>query len=387
MTAPFIDTDREVLKRYEQAAVAVEPALCCAVSYDPKYLEVIPAEIIERDYGCGDPTPFIREGDVVLDLGSGGGKACYIASQIVGSTGSVIGVDFNPVMLELAEKHRSEIANAIGWSNVRFVRAQIQDLKVDIDVLEDWLTRNPVQSYEAYRLLEAKRAELAAMPVIADDSVDVIVSNCVLNLVRNEEKGQLFAEMYRVLKDGGRLAISDIVADEEVPDHLKTDVELWSGCVSGAFEEREFLRAFEAAGFHGITIEKRDDVPWRTIEGIEFRSVTVTAGKGKDGPCWERNQAVIYQGPWREVTDDDGHTLNRGERTAVCDKTFRILTAEPYRKEVIAIEPLQDVPLADATPFDCSRMHTRHARETKGLDYDVTTQSEACCPADGETCC
>jgi hypothetical protein len=71
----------------------------------------------------------------------------------------------------------------------------------------------------------------------------------------------------------------------------------------------------------------------------------------------------------------------------VCDKTFRILTAEPYCNQVIAIEPLQDIPLADATPFDCSRMHTRHARETKGLDYDVTTQAEACCPADGETCC
>lgn len=387
MTAPFIDTEREVLKRYEKAAVALEPALCCAVSYDPKYLEVIPKEVIERDYGCGDPTPFIRAGDVVLDLGSGGGKACYIASQIVGAAGRVIGVDFNPVMLDLAEKHRSQIADAIGWNNVRFVRAQIQDLKVDITALEDWLEQNPVRCYEDYQLLEAKRAELAQIPVIADASVDVIVSNCVLNLVRTEDKGRLFAEMYRVLKVGGRIAISDIVSDEEVPDHLKTDVELWSGCISGAFEERDFLRAFEAAGFYGIAIEKRDEAPWRTVEGIEFRAVTVTASKGKDGPCWERNQAVIYRGPWREVTDDDGHTLERGERTAVCEKTFRILTAEPYRDQVIAIEPLQDIALADAEPFDCSRTRERHARETKGLDYDVTTEAEACCPPDSEECC
>jgi hypothetical protein len=193
--------------------------------------------------------------------------------------------------------------------------------------------------------------------------------------------------MYRVLKVGGRIAISDIVSDEEVPDHLKTDVELWSGCISGAFEERDFLRAFEAAGFYGIAIEKRDEAPWRTVEGIEFRAVTVTASKGKDGPCWERNQAVIYRGPWREVTDDDGHTLERGERTAVCEKTFRILTAEPYRDQVIAIEPLQDIALADAEPFDCSRTRERHARETKGLDYDVTTEAEACCPPDSEECC
>ena len=131
-----------------------------------------------------------------------------------------------------------------------------------------------------------------------------------------------------MLRRGGRAVISDIVADEAVPDHLKNDPELWSGCVSGALEQNEFLRAFEQAGFYGIEILKRDTVPWRTVEGIEFRSITVRAFKGKQGACLDCNQAVIYRGPWRTVEDDDGHTLTRGQPMAVCEKTFRIVLLE-----------------------------------------------------------
>ncbi len=116
---------------------------------------------------------------------------------------------------------------------------------------------------------------------MADDSVDVVVSNCVLNLVEPKSKRQLFAEIFRVLRKGGRAVISDIVSDEEVPEHLQSDPELWSGCISGALTEDGFLKAFSDAGFYGIQILKRDEKPWRTVEGIEFRSVTVQAFKGK----------------------------------------------------------------------------------------------------------
>ncbi|MBI3304108.1 MAG: hypothetical protein HYZ72_18755, partial [Deltaproteobacteria bacterium] len=126
------------------------------------------------------------------------------------------------------------------------------------------------------------------------------------------DKRQLFAEIFRVLKNGGRAVISDIVADESVPAHLKNDSELWGGCISGALQESEFLQAFTAAGFYGMEILKRDAQPWRTVEGIEFRSLTLVAYKGKQGPCWDCNHAVIYKGPWSEVKDDDGHTLIRG---------------------------------------------------------------------------
>ncbi|MGB8274324.1 MAG: methyltransferase, partial [Alphaproteobacteria bacterium] len=91
MDGTSIDTEQEVLRRYAEAAEARESALCCPVSYDPKFLEIIPAEILERDYGCGDPSRYVREGESVLDLGSGGGKICYIASQIVGPAGRVVG--------------------------------------------------------------------------------------------------------------------------------------------------------------------------------------------------------------------------------------------------------------------------------------------------------
>src|SRR6266446_521492 len=104
-----IDVERVVNERYGQAAKDREPKLCCPVEYDPKLLDVIPAEINERDYGCGDPSAFVREGDVVLDLGSGGGKICYIAAQIVGPKGQVIGVDANNEMLALADKYSHSI--------------------------------------------------------------------------------------------------------------------------------------------------------------------------------------------------------------------------------------------------------------------------------------
>lgn len=385
MNVTTLDKDREVLQRYAAASKEREEALCCPTQYNPAYLKVLPKEILDRDYGCGDPTAYVREGDTVLDLGSGSGKTCYILSQVVGPKGRVVGVDFNPDMLALAEKYRMEIAKRIGWDNVTFHRARIQDLRTDINALERRIAEKPIASYEAYSDFEAFRRNTAEASLIADNSIDVIVSNCVLNLVNPDDKKSLFQEMYRVLKIGGRIAISDIVSDEEVPAHLQEDDKLWSGCISGAFQETAFLRALEAAGFYGIAIEKRDVEPWQTVEGIEFRSITVTAYKGKEGPCWERNQAVIYRGPWREVRDDDGHVLHRGVPTAVCDKTYRIFTSDPYKRDICPVPPRIDIPLEKAAPFDCTRTVLRHPRETKGMDYAVTKEAAPAC--DSESCC
>ena len=124
-----IDVEHAVNERYGQAAKGREAELCCPVEYDPKFLNVIPDEIKERDYGCGDPSAFVCEGDVVLDLGSGAGKICYIAAQIVGSDGRVIGVDANNEMLALAEKYRQSIGDRIGYHNVEFRKGRIQDLR------------------------------------------------------------------------------------------------------------------------------------------------------------------------------------------------------------------------------------------------------------------
>ena len=131
-----IDHEAAVLQRYGNAAEEVESCLCLPVSYDKALLKVIPEEIIEKDYGCGDPSRYIRQGETVLDVGSGSGKACYIISQIVGAKGRVIGVDFNPPMLELARKYQKSIGDQLGYHNVEFRRGKIQDLKTNLELLD-----------------------------------------------------------------------------------------------------------------------------------------------------------------------------------------------------------------------------------------------------------
>ncbi|MEM1206387.1 MAG: methyltransferase domain-containing protein [Acidobacteriota bacterium] len=381
------DAEVAVKDRYGLAAQAQEPQLCCPVDYDPQYLEVIPEEVIARDYGCGDPSKHLSPGETVLDLGSGTGKICFIASQVVGAAGKVIGVDMTPDMLELARSSAPRVADRIGYSNVEFRRGRIQDLALDLDLLERRLAERPVSDAEGFLALEGMVSELRrSEPMVADESVDVVVSNCVLNLVASSEKDAMFRELHRVLRRGGRAVISDIVSDEDVPEAMQKDPHLWSGCISGAFTEDGFLEAFERAGFYGIRILERQEEPWQTVEGIEFRSVTVEAFKGKEGPCLERNQAVIYRGPFKAVLDDDGHYMERGRRYAVCDKTYGIYGREPYRQSFELIDPREDIPLDQAAPFDCSRTPLRDPRETKGADYDATTGAGATCTP-GSDCC
>ena len=378
-------TESVVKERYADGAQAREEALCCPVEYDAQYLEIIPDEVIERDYGCGDPSQYVKPGETVLDLGSGTGKICFIASQVVGKEGNVIGVDMTDDMLEVARRNAPIVAERIGYSNVEFRKGRIQDLQLDLEELETRLKASPVSDangfLEAEELAEEMRIK---QPLVESDSVDVVVSNCVLNLVSKKNRQRLFEEIYRVLNSGGRAVISDIVCDEDVPKELQDDPELWSGCISGAFREDEFLQAFEDAGFYGVRVLKLDKEPWQTVKGIEFRSMTIEAFKGKEGECLERNQAVIYKGPFKKILDDDGHAMERGKRYAVCDKFFRIYGKAPYDEMFELVEPKHDIALSEAEEFDCSRTRERHPRETKGKDYDVTTVASDCC---GTDCC
>jgi len=382
------NTRNDVERRYAAAAKAPEAALCCPVDYDRKYLEAIPGEVIEKDYGCGDPSKWLRPGETVLDLGSGTGKICFIASQVVGAEGRVIGVDMTDDMLEVARRNAPVVAERTGYANVEFRKGRIEGRGLDLERLEAHLRERPVASAADYLKLDDLAGELRAKePLVADDSVDAVVSNCVLNLVDPERKPKLFAEIFRVLKRGGRAVISDIVSDEPVPESMRRDAELWSGCVSGALTEEGFLKAFEEAGFYGVELLKFETVPWRTVEGIEFRSVTVRAYKGKQGPCYERNQAVVYLGPFKSVFDDDGHRFDRGVRTAVCDKTFKLLQSAPYAHRFAAVEPLTPVPMETAQPYACRANARRHPAETKGRDYDATTEAKACTEGGDGSCC
>ena len=166
--------------------------------------------------GCGLPTQFakIKKGDVVVDLGSGAGNDCFIARHETGETGKVIGVDFTPKMIERARIN----AEVRGFNNVEFREGDIEHMPISANV------------------------------------ADVIVSNCVLNLVPN--KDGVFKDIYRVLKPGGHFSISDVVLEGTLPDGLRKDAEMYAGCVSGAIQKEEYLRLIKANGFENITIQK-----------------------------------------------------------------------------------------------------------------------------------
>jgi SAM-dependent methyltransferase len=170
--------------------------------------------------GCGLPTQFaqIKKGDVVIDLGSGAGNDCFIARRETGETGRVIGIDFTPAMIDKA-------------------RANVDKL--------------------AYNNVEFRQGDIEKMPVTSN-MADVIVSNCVLNLVPN--KPAVFQEIYRVLKPGGHFSISDIVLVGELPAKIQQAAEMYAGCVAGAIQRAEYLRLIEAAGFETITLQKEKPI-------------------------------------------------------------------------------------------------------------------------------
>ncbi len=373
-----MNTKSSVLERYSAGAQEVQDSLCCPVDYDQSLLRLLPQEIIDKDYGCGDPSRYVREGDVVLDLGSGGGKICYMAAQLVGGEGRVIGVDMNDDMLALARKYQAEMAEKLGGDQVRFLKGYIQDLALDVAAMEDYLSAQPVRNATDYnRLLDWQARQRSERPLIPDASVDVVISNCVLNLVHDEEKAKLLKEIHRVLKPGGRVAIADIVSDETVPAHLKADPELWSGCISGAFQEQAFIEGFQDAGFIAIKVDKWDAQPWRVVEGIEFRSVTLTAVKGAGSECLDKGHAVIYRGPYAEVRDDEGHIFPRGERMAVCERTCRLLCDGPYGEDFIGITPAT---LREPRPWCAPPGTRRPAAETKGGAHDGgSCRDGGCC--------
>src|ERR1700719_3445743 len=133
-----------VRERYAAGAQGRQNNLCCPVDYQTEYLRVIPQEVIERDYGCGDPSRYLREGEVVVDLGSGSGKICFIAAQIVGAHGRIIGVDMTAEMLAVARRNAPVVAERLGYANVEFRKGRIQDLALDLERLDSELKRSPI---------------------------------------------------------------------------------------------------------------------------------------------------------------------------------------------------------------------------------------------------
>ncbi len=222
---------------------ARQASSCCGPSHrDTLYVVDEVADLPETvaSYGCGNPTAIagLQQGEVVLDLGSGPGLDCFLAAKQVGGTGRVIGLDMTQDMLDLANANRDKL----GLTNVEF-----------------------------------RKGEMEAMP-IDDATVNVIISNCVINL--SPDKDAVFRESFRVLKPGGRFHVSDVVLQRELSAAERDDLALWAGCASGALLEGDYLSRLSAAGFVNLTVDSRSRIgerPWY--------SATISAHKAPQSSC------------------------------------------------------------------------------------------------------
>ena len=197
--------------------------------YNEAELTDLPDTVTNVSLGCGNPTALasLQAGETVLDLGSGGGIDCFIAAKAVGPTGHVIGLDMTDNMLALANENKAKL----GLTNVEF-----------------------------------RKGEIEAMPV-DDNSVDIIISNCVINL--SPDKDAVFREAFRVLKPGGRFVVSDIVTEGQIPDPLRSNINAWVGCISGALDQEDYLGRLRQAGFQSTEVESRRSYGIETLEQLD----------------------------------------------------------------------------------------------------------------------
>lgn len=324
-------------KRADALLASQTQVVCCSEAYDVNLMKQVPKAVIDADFGCGNPTKYIRPGDIVLDLGCGAGMNCYIAAQIAGTAGSVIGIDFNDAMLSIARKALPEFSASVEAAPLSFRMGSAHDLALDLDLANDYLRSNAprdVVGIQKYQDLADKLRQ--EQTLVADNSVDVVISNCVINLLADRDKTLVFQEIFRVLKPGGRFAISDNVSNIPVPEVLKNDAMLWSACYAGVLQEQQFYSGLETTGFAGITIEVRNDAPAKIIDELEFYSVTVTGEKPlKD--CGVDTPKVMYKGPSKAIVGDSGKMYRRGvpDTLAIADRylatsdgLFYILSSE-----------------------------------------------------------
>lgn len=298
-----VDKPRARVREYYSAAAEKPQAdLCCPTKYDADAVAHIPQDVLDRFYGCGSPIALanVRPGETVVDLGSGAGIDVFIAAKLVGPTGHAIGVDMTEAMLTVAEENKPKVAAALGYDVVEFRKGYLEQIPV------------------------------------GSKSVDVVTSNCVVNL--SPDKPRVFEETWRILKDHGRIVISDIVSERDVPPHLKVNPELWGECLVGALTEREFLARLERAGFYGLVVLRKSY--WKDVEGYPFFSITVQGFKyEKTAGCVYQGHRAVYLGPGKAFVDEEGHLFPRNEPFEVCADTVAKLSRAPYETLFAILEP------------------------------------------------
>ncbi len=307
-----VDRPRALMRAfYGAAAVAPKPTLCCPVRPPEEDLQHVPKDVVDRFYGCGSPVQdaALARGETHLDLGSGAGIDVFVAAKHVGPEGRAIGVDMTDPMLAVARENQPIVAQNLGYDVVTF-----------------------------------RKGLLEAVP-LGDGEVDCVTSNCVVNL--SPDKRAVFAEIWRVLKDHGRLVLADIVAERVVPPHLRVNPELWGECLSGALTEDELLAELERAGFCGVEILKR--TYWREVQGHTFFSVTVRAFKHEERRRTFTGQLAVYLGPHKSVTDEEGTLYRRNEPVEVSTDVAARLLRAPYAGSFRVQEPSGESTLAPAS--------------------------------------
>ncbi len=291
----------------------LKTSACCPAegfsSYLSNIIKEIHPEVLERFYGCGSPIPTALEGQTVLDLGCGTGRDCFILSKLVGSSGQVLGVDMTPEQLAVARQYTPYHMERFGFTdpNIVFHEGLIEDLEsLGID----------------------------------NGSIDVVVSNCVLNL--SPAKSRVFREIFRVLKPGGELYFSDVFASRRLPRHLAEDPILIGECLGGALYIQDFRRLLAGLGCpdYRIMDQRRlqidDPQIARQVEPTEFYSMTIRAFKLElEDRCEDYGQKVTYRGTIPECSQtfllDNHHHFDKGESVAICGNTAAMLAQTRYQ--------------------------------------------------------
>lgn len=295
---------KDVSELYAEAAATPQPGLCCPKDYQKDWTNHIPSEAFDHNYGCGSPVmkSDISEGEYVVDLGSGVGIDCFVAAKMVGSSGKVVGVDMTDAMLGKAKQFKSKVAKNLGYDVVEFRKGKIEKIPVD------------------------------------DNSADLIISNCVINL--SPDKELVFKEMYRALKDGGRIVISDIVSDREISEKDQSDGQKWAECYTGSLSAAAFLSLYEKTGFIGIS--QISESSWEEVNGYNFTSLTIVGYKSTSGEvCRYDGQYAIYLGPYTEVHDEEGHKFPRFSAVEICSDTAKRLSIGPFKNSFIVTSPVK----------------------------------------------
>ncbi|MBL0389139.1 methyltransferase domain-containing protein [Tumebacillus sp. ITR2] len=335
------------------------------------------------------PEGTIKEGERVLVVGATESIAFSAASQI-GAEGFLLLLEEEKEKLTPIRESLGTLEAQIGYANWALEVTELDDYQTNSAYLADYLSEHPVQEAAGYRdLQEALREQREQAPFVASESIDVVILDTVTNRLKHDRVRAAIAEAFRVLRRGGRVVLLSLLADESgLPLDLPA---LPNGPrMQNVPLETEIVALLDEAGFYGMRYPWRAELPTQVVQGIELRSFVVQAYKGKQGVCLDQGHAVMYRGPWKEVLDDDGHRYVRGERVAVCEKTYGILMREPYQDQLIGLPCYQPVPLGQAPLFDCNTPQLRDPHVTKGKKsvFEQGSGGDCCAPStDGGGCC